>query len=542
MSREEKSTLFVQGMILAAAGIITKFIGFAYRIPMANILGDQGNGIYSVSFGIYNIALTLSSYSLPLAVSRMVSIKLAKKEYKNVFKVFRSALIFGIVSGLAACTVLFVFADGFETLYNRPGLSAPLRVLAPTTFVVAVLGVFRGFFQGFNNMIPTAISQIVEQVANAIVSVVAALQLTGMYAATAEMYSMGAAGGTLGTLTGAVFALLFFFFVYRVNRTAMNRLRRRDEGTAEPGPVILKSLVMTAVPVIISQTVYQVANTIDDIMFANLVTQRGMSVEDAGALQGVYNTQYVQLVSLPVAVATSMAASTIPVIVSYVVKKQNEDAVSRIIAVIKFNMVVAIPCAVGISVMGRPVVTLMFPSLSESRDTASMLLLTGSLAIVFYALSTITTAIIQSTDRMSVPMVHSAVSLGIHIALVYILMMFTDLGVYSLIIGNITFPMVVALLNMRSVKKKLRIKWNLPVTFGIPSVSSILMGVLCWAVYEGTYALIPINALSLVLAVAASVVFYAFLILKSSCFTDQELSELPMGGRLLRLSKKINRK
>ena len=137
----------VQGAILAAAGIITKIIGFVYRIPMANMLGEQGNGIYSVAFGIYNVALTLSSYSLPLALSKLMSERIAKDSPKNAYLLFKRALIFALIAGLGAFSALYFGAEWLEALYGRSGLMHPLRVLAPTTFLVALLGVFRGYFQ-----------------------------------------------------------------------------------------------------------------------------------------------------------------------------------------------------------------------------------------------------------------------------------------------------------------------------------------------------------------------------------------------------------
>ncbi|MBR6157840.1 MAG: oligosaccharide flippase family protein, partial [Lachnospiraceae bacterium] len=111
MSAQLKKSLVVQGSILAIAGLITKVIGFIYRIPMANILGNVGNGLYSVAFGIYNIALTLSSYSMPLAVSKLMSARLAKGQYKNAYRLFRCALIFAIITGSIACCVLFFGAE-----------------------------------------------------------------------------------------------------------------------------------------------------------------------------------------------------------------------------------------------------------------------------------------------------------------------------------------------------------------------------------------------------------------------------------------------
>ena len=146
-AEQKKSNSFlIQGIILAAAGILTKIIGFVYRIPMANMLGEEGNGIYSVSFGIYNVALTLSSYSFPLAVSKLVSSRLAKNEHRNAFSAFTTALAVSLIAGIFSFSLLFFGADMLESIYNTQGLAYPLRVLAPTAFAVALLGVFRGYF------------------------------------------------------------------------------------------------------------------------------------------------------------------------------------------------------------------------------------------------------------------------------------------------------------------------------------------------------------------------------------------------------------
>ena len=271
MSEEQKRSLFVQGSILALAGIITKIIGFVYRIPMANILGDQGNGIYSVAFGIYNIALTLSSYSLPQAVSKLISEKIAQEQYENKLRVFRRALIFTLITGTTACLVLWFGAGFLEGLYARQGLSRPLRVLAPTTFIVALLGVFRGFFQGHGDMRPTAASQIFEQIINAVVSIVAAYGLTQMYAGSSEVHSWAAAGGTLGTLSGAAAALLFFAILTMTRWGSLSRGSLEDTHQKESDAVIYKAVILTVIPIILSQTIYQIGNTIDDLIFGNLM-------------------------------------------------------------------------------------------------------------------------------------------------------------------------------------------------------------------------------------------------------------------------------
>lgn len=173
---EGRNSIIKQGSILAVASIIVRFIGLLYRIPMANIIGEKAMGIYSAAFEIYNIILILSSYSMPLAVSKLISEKIIQKKYKNSYIYLFNCLAFAIIIGASASLFLYYNSTWIENnLLNKyTGVSKSLKVLAPTIFIVSVMGVFRGFFQGKNSMIPTAVSQIIEQVINAIVSISAA--------------------------------------------------------------------------------------------------------------------------------------------------------------------------------------------------------------------------------------------------------------------------------------------------------------------------------------------------------------------------------
>ena len=212
------SNALVQGSILAVASIISRIIGLIYRIPMQRILGDIGIGYYSTAFEIYNVMLIISSYSLPLAVSKMVSAQMAKKRRTATYQILKCALLFATISGTTVALILFFGGNFFATtLLNTPYSIFALRVLAPGLLVVAVLGVIRGFFQGLGTMMPSAVSQIIEQIVNAIVSVWAAYVLyrtgtrIGAVLGDKEHYAAayGAAGGTLGTVLGSVAALLF---------------------------------------------------------------------------------------------------------------------------------------------------------------------------------------------------------------------------------------------------------------------------------------------------------------------------------------------
>lgn len=530
----KKKNMLLQGGILAGAGLITKMIGFAYRIPMGNMMGEEGNGLYSVAFGIYNIALTISSYSLPLAVSKMVSARIAKREYRNVQRVVKNALTYAVIAGFLIMVILFFGANVIEGMYHKPGLAKPLRILAPTTFVVALLGVFRGYFQGYGDMVPTSVSQVLEQMANAIISVLATSQFMKIYASSKQAAAYGAAGGTLGTLAGAVTALAFLIFLYTATRSRYRRRRRKPREKLESNAYIYKALFLTIIPVILSQTIYQIGYTIDDLLFSNLMAVRGYEDKVITSLQGVFNAQYNQLVNLPVAIATAMAASTLPSIVASRMERDMKGVRRKITQVIKVNMVIAFPSAVGLAVLSDPIMRMLFPRLVTYRPQAVMLLATGSIAVVFYALSTLTTSILQGNNYMKLPVIHSAISLGIHVVLLGILLWFTDLNVYALVICNVIFPIVVSALNCRSITRSVGYRWDLRDAFIKPLIASLVMGCVAYALYQALHLLTGNIYVSSAVSILAAVDVYGVLILQMHCFNEDEIKAIPGGRKLVR--------
>ena len=204
MSKEKNSSNFlVQGSILAIASIVSRLIGLLYRIPMTNAIGSDGIGVYSTAYNVYFICLLLSSYSLPTAVSKLVSERMALHQYKNAQRILRVSMVFALIAGTAAAAVMFFGADFLAVkMQNMPEARIAIMTLAPTIFIMAFLGVLRGYFQGMGSMVPTAISQVLEQILNAIVSVTAAISLFAygrgldeLYSTSNQAVSWGAAGG-----------------------------------------------------------------------------------------------------------------------------------------------------------------------------------------------------------------------------------------------------------------------------------------------------------------------------------------------------------
>lgn len=544
MESAKKSTgsgFLKQGSILALASILVRVIGMIYRIPMANIIGDEGNGVYSAAFEIYNILLIISSYGMPMAVSKMVSAKCAMQKYKDAYRIFRCSMVFSICTGGVMALFVYFGADWLEAKFfaQYQGISLPLRVLAPTIFIVAVLGVFRGLFQGRKTMLPTAVSQLVEQVVNAFVSVAAAYFLMRAHSASADMPAWGAAGGTWGTCLGALSALILLLFIYLLYRPVIHKQERRDRASESASlKKTYKLILITVIPIILSQTVYQLSGIVDVTLFNTVMGAKGFSSTVVSTMQGIYSTKYRLLVSVPIAVSTAIASSMIPSLVSSFTARDSKRVEQKVTMAVRFNMIIAFPSAVGLAVLARPIISLLFPS--SDIATGSMLMIIGSSCIIFYALSTVTSAVLQSIDQMQLPVIHSLASLVIHIGIVWALLQFTQLGVYALVVGNVTYPLVVCILNAHSVRKHLGIKQEMTRSFCIPFLASVTMGAAAFIVYHGLHLIIKSNLICLLSALCIAVVVYFVLVLLLKGLTREELYEFPMGRKMSVLAEKFH--
>lgn len=538
--KTKTSNIIKQGSVLAVASILVRIIGLIYRIPMANIIGDEGMGIYSAAFEIYNILLIISSYGMPMAVSKMVSTKCSQKRYKNAYHIFRCSMLVSIITGGVAALFVYFGADMLEARFfsKYQGIAIPLRVLAPTIFLVAVMGVFRGLFQGRKTMMPTAVSQIFEQIVNAFVSVAAAYMLMRSHSASAKISAWGAAGGTMGTLFGAATALLILVLIYLLYRPVMKKQMRRDRlSTKETLSITYKLIFCTVIPIILSQTVYQLSGIIDVTLFNAVMDSKGHSGKSVSTLLGIYSTNYRTLVSVPIAISTAMASSMVPGLVTSFMQQDKKGIKRKILITVKFNMLIAFPSAMGLAVLAEPIIRLIFPS--SNYEVGAIMLMTGSSCVIFYALSTVTSGVLQSIDQMNLPVIHSLISLIIHVVLVYALLKFTNLGAYALVIGNVTYPILVCYLNAKSVRKCLGFRQEVTKTFCIPLLASFIMGIVTYGVYQVFFLLTHRIYIAIFPAIAVAVLVYFVLVLKLGGVSRTELYEFPMGRRMSILADKL---
>lgn len=546
--KKSESNFLVQGSILAIASMVSRMIGLLYRIPMTNIIGDTGNSYYSAAFEVYNVLLLISAYSLPLAVSKLVSARVSKGQKKNAYRIVKGALVLALCTGVSASLILYFGAGFFARLLQTPLSIFALKVLAPTITVVAVLGVLRGFFQGLGTMVPSAVSQIVEQILNAIVSVAAAYILFGYGAriggvlGNADKYgsAYGAAGGTLGTNLGALAALIFMGMLFVAYKKIFKRQMQRDVSRkVESYQSIFTVLLMTIIPVLLSTTIYNISSIIDQALYKNIAVLQGYATDEIDVCWGVFSGKYKTIINIPISIASAMAASCVPNLAAAYARRDRQAVRGQINVAIRFIMVIAFPCTVGIGVLSGPILKLLH-LYGNSGELAVAILRAGAIAILFYSLSTLSNGLLQGINRMKEPVKNAAIALVLHVVCLLFFMFGLRLNIYAVIYSNALFAFFMCILNGISLRKYSGYHQEVIKTFFIPALSSAGMGIVVFGVYQGLQALLGINAISTIVAIAIGAVAYGILLLLLKGLDEEELRKFPKGSLLVKAAKKAH--
>ena len=544
--KKRKNNFIIQGGILAIASLLSRVIGLLYRIPLTNIIGDEGNGIYASAYNVYNIILLLSSYSLPLAVSKLVSVRIGKKERRNAQRIYRGAMTFAIVVGLIAALITF-FGAGYLTdnLLKSPMSMLSLQILAPAVFLVAVMGVMRGYFQGVGSTVPTAVSQILEQIFNAVISIVAAYflfehgeKVAALLHQPSYAAAYGAAGGTLGTSAGALIGLLFLIFVMQIYKPTLRRQRQRDKTRrVESWSSVYSALFLTIIPVLLSTTIYNISSIVDQGVFNHIMAFQGYTTKAYNSLYGIYSMKYKVLSNVPIALASAMAASSVPS-VSAAFAAGNEPLVrAKIYSAVRVTMVLSIPCAVGIGILASPILTML---LHDSTPLAANLLRIGSISIIFYSLSTLTNGILQGINRMRAPVIHAAIALVLHVAAFVIMILGFQWNIYAMVYADVFFAIIMCILNNFSIRRHIGYRQEFMKTFLVPLLSAVAMGVVVWGSYQGIHIASGSNTIGTLVSICLGILVYfvVFLVLKG--MDREELEEMPLGRTLARIAIKLH--
>lgn len=584
-----KNGFIIQAGILAAAGIICRIIGLLYRSPLAAVIGDEGNGYYQAAYNIYTMILLISSYSIPSAISKVIAQKLATHEYRNAHRVFTCAIYYVLIVGGLASLVLF-FGAGFLT--RGPAVQV-VRVFAPTVFLYGLLGVLRGYFQAHRSMVQTSVSQIIEQILNAVVSIGAAYLLIILMLSSTDKYVInddhsvslgstvvqemaeeltdengivayvlsdeqqawntkhalyGAIGSALGTGSGVLIALLFMWAVYLLNKGTIYRRIERDRHPVEEYGEIIKTITGVIIPFILSTAIYNLTTVVNQTVYTYIAAEKkNMENTEISTRYGIFSGKAVVISKIPIAISTAIASAILPTVSALAGSGDMKGARRKTAQAVKTTMFIAIPATVGIAVLARPITWLLFPQ-KASIDMASRLLMLLAVSIILYSLSTLTNSILQGIGQVRVPVKNAAVALVIQTAITALLLLFTGLDMYALVIAEIVYSGMMCFLNQRSIRRYMHYRQEIFKTFIVPFVASVFMGLAAYGTYAGFHALMGggeypgrmQNAIALIPAILVGCVVYFVLEILFGGISEKELRELPKGYLMVKVAKKLH--
>ena len=543
------SGVLVQAGILAMASMIVRVIGLLYRAPLTAIIGDEGNGYYGTAYNIYTIILMVSSYSMPSAISKLMAQKLAVGEYRNANRVFRCALTYGVLVGLVGSGLLF-----FGARFLVPDVAVcVLQVFAPTVFLFGILGSMRGYFQARGSMVQTSVSQILEQLANAVVSIAAAwlLMQTAVGADPTRRAQLGAMGSALGTGAGVLIALLFMAFCFRRSREGRKAEILSDAtGKEEKYRTFLRDTVLVITPFMLSGVIMNLTTSLNQTIYMRmLIDWKGAGETATTTLYGIFSNKAVVISNIPISIATAVSSAIIPGISAAYARRDEVGARRQVGNAIRITSIIAIPSAVGLAVLARPITMLMFPQM-ESLELASSLLSLLAVTVIFYSISTITNAALQSIGRMNLPLVSAGIALVVQTVVLVLLLLFTDLDVRALVLVSILYSVMIFTVNQYYLRRFLGIRQDVRRDYLQPLACAALMGAAAKAVYylvsmaaepmgnlpKGFYFR---NLAATAAALLAAVLVYGYTMVRSGTIRRKDLLSMPKGQSLVRLMEKL---
>ncbi len=534
-----KKKSFVKGAaILAAAGLISKFIGALFRIPLINIIGSDGIGLYQMAYPVYAFLLIISTAGIPTAISKLVSEKLAMGQPREAHRVFQ--ISFKLMLGIGLSTFVLFFA-GSGTVARMVGSERALYsilAISPSLIFVSLISAYRGYFQGMQIMTPTALSQIVEQVGKLLLGLWFAMLFIG------RGVEYGAAAAVVGVTLSEGVALALLVGIYmRRRKDILSRINKLPKARySEDGRSILFRLARVAIPVTIGASIMPLVNVADLVIVVNRLTQIGFSQIEAEKLFGLLTGGANPLINFPAVLTIALAMSLVPAISESYAAKNHRETTKKIVTGIRLTLILGLPAAAGMAVLAHPICALLYSKLSPKEIFATgEILAILSLGIVFLTLVQTLTAILQGINRVTVPVRNLMIGALFKVVLTYALVGNPSFHVRGAAIGTVVCYGVAAILDFAAVIRYTRIRIPFKDFIVKPMMAVAIMTAFVYGVYRYTEPLLGSEKATLA-AILVGAFVYGLTLLLSGALGLQDFNLLPGGkniGRLLRKFKWI---
>lgn len=534
----KKQNGFLKGAaILSIAGIVVKILGAMYRVPLSNIIKSEGMGYYQTAYPLYTLLLTISTAGFPVAIAKLVSEKRSIGDYESAHKVFKVALIALAMFGIVSSTFLIINAqDIVENIGNSNAYYA-LIALAPALVFVPVMSVMRGYFQGSQNMLPTALSQIAEQSFR----VFSGLFLT--YALLDRGIPKAAGGASMGGTIGALAGTLVVIGIYFKKRKEINE-ERKNSSVLEEYLVqdIIKDLLKIAVPITLGAAIIPIMDSID----LKLVMQRlqliGYTESYANDLYGNYKGMAQTLVNLPQVFAVAISVSLVPAISNAKAANDKNELRDTITSGLRMTLLIGLPAALGLFILAEPIIRFLY-----YKNTMETIMITGNLlkvsaiGVIFLTSVQSLSAILQGLGQPLIPAINLFIGAVVKTLLTYTLTVIPSVNIYGAAFSTVVAYGIAFVLNLIAVIKYSEIKFNFEYVFKKPLISAMGMGIVVKLVHTLVGGFLR-NSLATLISIGIGGIVYIVLLLFTGALSDEDLKLLPKGDKLSNVLNKIKKK
>lgn len=505
----KKQSLVKASLILGIAGILTRFLGLFFRWPLIMLIGDEGIGYYQMSYPLYMFYIALAS-GVPVAMSKIISERNAVNDVKGTFEVMKESFFLMIIIGTGMTIFLFFFAYPIihylkwdeKSYYSLIGISfAPI--------VISCMTILRGFFQGFQNMTPSAISQIIEQIGRVVFGVGLAIFLLPK----GIEYSAG--GAAFGATAGAVLGTTYLYSKYK-------KIKKEFAiKTVKTNPEVLNKVLKIAIPISLGTTVGTIMNLIDSILVPQKLLQAGFTTIESTVLYAQLTGKASVIINIPLTLSMAICTSLIPIIAENFILKKNSELKIKINMSMKMSLLISLPCMLGLFFLAEPVMKLIFPGRFEGFQILRYL----SISIPFIIITQTTTSILQGTGHYIQPVLNILIGCIVKIVLTCLLIPIKSFNIYGAVIGTISAYIIASILNIILLKFKLKIKLDLYEIFVKPLYASIIMIVAVMFSYNIVYKYTISNSISCLLSIFIGGIIYAILVIVFKVFGIEEIKD-----------------
>lgn len=552
-----KKQTFLQGTaVLAMATVLVKLMGFLFKVPLNNIIGEDGFGYFNTAYDVYNVLLMISTTGLPVAMSRMISQAQTLGNHAQIKRIYRTSLYVFLTIGMVGSLGMLIFCRQLSVMVTTNENSwAAIAALAPCVLLICLVSAYRGFFQGQSNMTPTSVSQIFEAVTRLVVGLGLAwlvMKLTGEAAVraqgivlasgeTAQDYgdiTLAAGGAILGVTLGSLISVVYLHHKFRQS----NQILSLGGGTAKSTRSTMKELLSIAVPITLGSAGLQIINLFDTMIYMRRLTGALQWTEKmADSAKGVYN--FCQTVfALPCSFIPTITIAVIPAITASLTRKDLAEAKATSESSVRTMALIAMPCAAGLFVMAEPVIRLLCSTYTEDKIqlAATMLAILG-LTVIFNSLVLLLNAIMQAHGDVVTPVVNMLIGGIIKIIVNYILVGQPNLNIVGAPIGTFICYISITALDLIAMKRHISARPAIFKNIIRPGLASAIMGAATFMVYRVLSNVISSWKLACLLSLAFAVVLYAVLVVFLRCLTYEDCMLLPKGekiAKILRIRKK----